>query len=169
MNEQIKCILFDRDGTLGYLDDERFPTPFHLYGDVKGTFAKLKAKGYIVGVITNQSSIARGTAGAYDFGAELEGYGVDIWELCPHDNADMCNCRKPKSGLLLSACKRLGISPEQCFVVGDRMTDIQCAKNVGARAALVLTGKGQKEAELVKNTYPDVDIWQRFDDVLNWF
>ena len=163
----IKCILFDRDGTLGELGDKRYPETFLPFTDIKAVFQALKAKGYTVGIITNQSSIARGTAGNYDFNAEFTGYGADIWEICPHDTPDQCDCRKPKSGLLLSVAKRLHISPKECMVIGDRVSDILCAKNVGADAALVLTGYGQNEKSEALRLFPDLCILSRFDDIIN--
>lgn len=161
----IKCVLFDRDGTLGELGDKRFPDTFRPFADIKKVFSEIKEKGYVVGIITNQSSIARGTAGNYDFNAEFTTYGADIWEICPHDTPDHCDCRKPKSGLLLSAARKLNISPTECLVIGDRLSDIQCAKNVGASAALVLTGYGENEKEGVLRLYPETVLLSRFDSV----
>ena len=161
----IRCILFDRDGTLGELVDKRFPQTLKPYCNVKEVFDVIKAKGYLVGIITNQSSIARGTGADYDFEAEFSAYGADVWKICPHDTADNCNCRKPKNGLLLAAAQQLDISPEQCLVVGDRYSDVQCAKSAKAQAALVLTGFGKTEKETVCKQYPDTYILERFDDV----
>lgn len=163
----IRCILFDRDGTLGELGDKRFPETFVPFCDIKKVFESLKDRGYTVGIITNQSSIARGTGRGYDFDGEFRSYGADIWEICPHDTIDHCDCRKPKSGLLLAVCKRLKISPEECMVVGDRLSDLQCAENAGAKGILVLTGFGQEEKEKVLSAYPHAKILSRFDEILN--
>lgn len=162
-----KCVLFDRDGTLGELTDKRFPQSLIPYADVREIFFALKSRNYIVGIITNQSSIARGTGGDYDFEKEFSAWGADVWEICPHDSDDRCECRKPKSGMLLSVCKRMNLSPEECLVVGDRFSDVQCAKNVNAKAALVLTGFGKEEKEKTLQRYPDVVVLQRFDEILN--
>jgi len=162
----LRCILFDRDGTLGELVDKRYPATLIPYCDVKTVFEKIKEKGYLVGILSNQSSIARGTGIGYDFDKEFLSYGADIWEICPHDTQDNCDCRKPKSGLLLKICNRLQLSPSQCLVVGDRLSDIQCAKNVGAHASLVLTGYGKDEEKNVCSAFPDVQIFSRFDDIL---
>ena len=161
----IRCILFDRDGTLGELGDKRFPETFLPFCDIRPVFENLKALGYLVGIITNQSSIARGTGKGYDFDKEFSSYGADVWEICPHDNADGCECRKPKSGLLLAAAKKMNVAPEECLVVGDRLSDVQCAKNVGAEGALVLTGFGLNEKENVLNTYPTTPLLSRFDEI----
>ncbi len=164
----IKCLLFDRDGTLGSLADDRYPETITPYCDIKQVFDALRKKGYTVGIITNQSSIARGTGRGYDFDAEFRAYGADIWEICPHDNADNCNCRKPKSGMLVSVAKRLGISPNACAVIGDRLGDVLCAENVGAKGILVLTGKGKAEVETVKEQFPDLLVLSRFDEILQY-
>ena len=161
----IKCVLFDRDGTLGELGDKRFPQTFVPFSNIQTIFQKIKEKGYFVGIITNQSSIARGTAKNYDYDAEFKSYGTDIWEICPHD-ADQCECRKPKSGLLLSVCRKLNLAPYECLIVGDRLSDIQCAKNVDASAVLVLTGYGKNEFAQVKALYPDTPILNQFDEIL---
>ena len=158
----IKCILFDRDGTLGELEDKRYPQTFRPFTNLSLFFKKLKEKGYLVGIITNQSSIARGTASGYDFAKEFDEYGLDVWELCPHDTQDGCDCRKPKSGLLLRAAKKLGVLPQECLVVGDRLSDVECAKNVGASAVLVLTGYGQNEYPHVLEKFPDTPILSMF-------
>ncbi len=161
-----KCILFDRDGTLGELKDKRFPESFTPFCDIKEVFEKIKARGYLVGLISNQSSIARGTAGDYDFDEEFRSYGADIWAICPHDTPDQCNCRKPKSGLLIQIAKKLTLPFENFTVVGDRISDVLCAKNVGANAAIVLTGYGQNEAPQAKKEFPDLTVLTRFDDIL---
>ena len=161
----IKCILFDRDGTIGDPLDERIPTSFVKFDNVEQTFQTLKDMGYTVGVITNQSSIARGTAGDYDFVAEFTGYGAQICQICPHDDCDECDCRKPKSGMVLDAARQLGIQPSEILVVGDRWSDVACARNVGGSAILVLTGSGKEHLAKAKELFPDLPVVNRFDEI----
>ena len=163
----IRCVLFDRDGTLGALGDDRYPQSFVPFCDIKEVFTRIKSLGYFVGVITNQASIARGTGNEYDFGKEFSSYGCDVWKICPHDSSDDCDCRKPKSGLLIAAASELNLTPKECLVVGDRMGDVTCAVSVGAYAALTLTGKGEAERSAVANAYPNTPVLRRFDDVIS--
>ena len=163
-----KCILFDRDGTLGELIDKRYPESLRPYCDVKDVFERIKKRGYLVGIITNQASIARGTGKDYDFEKEFSAYGVDGWAICPHDTVDNCECRKPKSGLLFTIAKQLGVSPSECLVVGDRLSDIKCALHAHAKAVLVKTGYGEKEKEQVLTLYPFIPVIERFDDVIDF-
>lgn len=162
----IRCILFDRDGTLGGLQDVRYPETFTPYADIRACFLKIKRTGRKVGIITNQASIARGTGANYDFNAEFASYGADVWEICPHDTKDNCSCRKPKSGMLFAVAKKLNLSPAEILVVGDRMSDVLCAKNAGSNAVLVSTQTQQHEIDEVKTRFPDVPVIARFDEVL---
>ena len=142
-----QCILFDRDGTLGELDDNRFPETFHSFCDIKAVFSALKEKGYTVGIITNQSSIARGTATNYDFDGEFQAYGADIWKICPHDDCDNCDCRKPKPGMLLKAAEDFNIDLSASWMIGDGENDILAGKSAGCKTALVGDGDfGQNES-----------------------
>lgn len=167
--KKIRCILFDRDGTLGELSDVRYPETFVPFCSVAEVFRTLRERGYKVGIITNQSSIARGTGAGYDFEGEFASFGADVWEICPHDVGDNCDCRKPKSGLLLRAAAKLGIPPEECAVVGDRISDLECAFRVGATGILVRTGKGYAEEALARETYPGLTVLDRFDGVPDLF
>ena len=144
---KIQAVFFDRDGTLGQRANVEFPTDFEPFPDVKEVFSKIKALGIKVFIFTNQSCIARKKDFGYDFVKEFILYGADDWFICPHDNADNCNCRKPKSGLLLDAQKKHKLDLTQCVVVGDRWTDIQSGLNVGAKTILVRSGRG-RESEI---------------------
>lgn len=164
----IRCILFDRDGTLGDLVEKAYPQSLIPYPKIKEVFTLLKQNGYTVGIITNQSSIARGTGADYDFDKEFAEWGADIWAICPHDTQDNCECRKPKSGLILNVCNRLGISPAECIIIGDRITDVVCGKNVGSAAALVLTGNGMEHKEKTLALYPDLPVFESFKEILEY-
>jgi HAD superfamily hydrolase (TIGR01662 family) len=168
----IKYVFFDRDGTLGYLKDNRYPWTFMPYGDIKKAFDEMKKLGVKVMILTNQSSIARGSARDYDFGKEFISYGADDYFICPHDDKDKCDCRKPKSGLLIQAQKKYGFKFSECLVVGDRQSDIDCGLNVGTKTVLVRTGNGKecednKNADFYKNrANAIVDDFTKIKDIL---
>jgi D-glycero-D-manno-heptose 1,7-bisphosphate phosphatase len=99
-------------------------------------------------VVTNQPDIARGkiTREAAD---QINRYvcetaAVDAIELCAHDDADDCDCRKPKPGMLLRAARRDGISLGHSFMVGDRWRDIEAGRRAGCRTVLIGTGYDEK-------------------------
>ncbi|WP_426226827.1 D-glycero-alpha-D-manno-heptose-1,7-bisphosphate 7-phosphatase [Pseudarthrobacter sp. DSP2-3-2b1] len=142
---QLKAVLFDRDGTLvvdvPYNGD---PSLVRAMPGAKAVLDFLRAGGYAVGVITNQSGVARGILTAEDVVSvnarveELLG-PFDVWEVCLHSAEDGCPCRKPAPGMVQSACSRLGILASEAALVGDIGSDVQAAAAAGARGILVPT------------------------------
>ncbi len=63
----------------------------------------------------------------------------------------VCECRKPKPGMLKNAANKLNLDLSRSYVVGDRASDIQLANNIGAKGVLVLTGYGDIEKELLND------------------
>ena len=68
---------------------------------------------------------------------------IDEIAVCPHDDADRCECRKPKPGLLLRAAEREAIDLAQSFMVGDRYRDIEAGHSAGCRTILIGDGYGE--------------------------
>lgn len=101
----------------------------------------LKARGYCTVVVTNQPDVARGTATRERVEAiharlrdELD---LDAILTCFHDNADHCDCRKPKPGLLLQAAEAMRLDLSSSFMVGDRWRDIEAGRLAGCRTFLI--------------------------------
>lgn len=140
-----RAVLFDRDGTIvvdvPYNGDPALVQPMRGALDV---LDGLRSRGVPVGVVTNQSGIARGYVTREQVDAvnarveELLG-PFDVWEVCPHGNDDGCSCRKPGPGMVLSACSRLGLDPADVVVIGDIGADMGAAAAAGARGVLVPT------------------------------
>lgn len=113
-------------------------------------------------VVSNQSGVARGLMTEHDVrrvNAEVasrllaEGIEIAAWHYCPHlDGAAArieayraaCGCRKPRTGMLDLAARQHGFDLARSVVVGDKRIDLQAAKSAGAKAVLVLTGKGRE-------------------------
>jgi D-glycero-D-manno-heptose 1,7-bisphosphate phosphatase len=69
---------------------------------------------------------------------------------CPHGPTDNCNCRKPKTGLLEMSTQAQGVVPGECWVVGDKFSDLDFGTNLGVpfkQRLMVLTGHGPEEIE----------------------
>lgn len=140
-----RAVLFDRDGTL--VEDEPYngdPSAVRLRPGARQAVDRLRAAGVRVGVVTNQSGVARGLVTEDDVRAvnrrveELLG-PMDTWEMCVHAPADRCTCRKPRPGMVRQAAATLGVVPGECAVVGDIGADVRAARAAGARAVLVPT------------------------------
>ncbi|MGW7434666.1 D-glycero-alpha-D-manno-heptose-1,7-bisphosphate 7-phosphatase [Streptomyces sp. NPDC054849] len=140
-----EAVLFDRDGTLvvdvPYNGDPARVSPMPT---ARAAVTVLRRLGVPVGVVSNQSGVARGLLTQEHVVAvrrrvdELFG-PFDVWAVCPHGPADGCDCRKPAPGLILAACERLGAAPERTVVVGDIGSDVRAASAAGARGVLVPT------------------------------
>jgi HAD superfamily hydrolase (TIGR01662 family) len=141
------AVLFDRDDTLirdvPYNGDPERVEPMP---GARTALDLLRRRGVKIGVVSNQSGVAKGHITAEDVrkvnarAEQLLG-PFDVWEICPHDRADGCGCRKPKSGLIERAARRLHTTAAQCVVVGDIGSDVEAATAAGARAILVPTAR----------------------------
>jgi HAD superfamily hydrolase (TIGR01662 family) len=140
-----RAVLFDRDGTLikdvPYLADPRRVRP--LPG-VRRTLDRLRRQGVAVGVVSNQSGVARGLIHPEELAqvnARVESLlgPFDTWQVCPHAPDGGCSCRKPEPGLVTAAARELGLAPHECLLIGDIGSDVDAALAAGARAVLVPT------------------------------
>ena len=139
------AVLFDRDGTLVVdVPYNRDPALVEPMPTALAAVARLKAAGVPVGVVSNQSGVARGLIAPAELAAvnaqvdQLFG-GFDCWQVCPHGTEDGCPCRKPQPGLVLAAAEALGVDPADVVVVGDIGSDLGAAAAAGARGILVPT------------------------------
>jgi D-glycero-D-manno-heptose 1,7-bisphosphate phosphatase len=152
----MKLIILDRDGVINQDSDSFIKTPDEwvpLPGSLEA-IARLNQAGYRVVVATNQSGVGRGffamaTLNAIHqkmhTSAQQVGADIDAVFFCPHTQDDNCDCRKPKSGMMVEIAKRFEINlrQESVVVVGDSLRDLQAGFVVGCAPYLVLTGKGQ--------------------------
>jgi HAD superfamily hydrolase (TIGR01662 family) len=157
------AVLFDRDGTLvvdvPYNGD---PTRVVPMPSAWEALAALRALGMPVGVVSNQSGVARGkltfrqvSAVQRRIDALLGPFAV--WAVCPHGPDDGCRCRKPAPGLVLAACERLGVCPSRTVVIGDIGSDVTAAFAAGARGVLVPTAATRpEEIAAAPETAPDL-------------
>lgn len=123
---------------------------------------RVRRAGVPIAVVTNQSGVARGLITPAQLDAvnrrveELLG-PFDVWEICPHGEADGCPCRKPRPGMILRAARRLGVAPPDCVVIGDIGRDVEAAARAGARGILVPTPVTlAAEVETAPETAPDL-------------
>jgi histidinol-phosphate phosphatase family protein len=138
-------VLFDRDGTLvenvPYNGD---PAKVRPLPEARAALDRLRSAGVRLGLVTNQSGVARGLISRDDVDAvharlvELLG-PFDAIAICPHGPEDGCRCRKPAPGLVLDALARLGVAPSRAALIGDIGSDVEAARAAGVRGVLVPT------------------------------
>ncbi|WP_112679655.1 HAD-IIIA family hydrolase [Micromonospora saelicesensis] len=139
------AVLLDRDGTL--IEDVPYngdPEKVRPVPGARAALDRLRAAGLRLAVVTNQSGLARG----YFTGEQMRAVHArveellgrfDAWLVCPHDDADGCDCRKPAPGLVYAAARELGTTPSRCVLVGDIGRDVGAAMAAGAAGVLVPT------------------------------
>ena len=147
-----KAIFLDRDGTINkYVGFLTKPELFELLPGVAEAIKMINKSGYLVIVVTNQPVIARGDCKWEELllihdkmETELgkEGAFLDAIYICPHHKDKGfegevleykydCECRKPKSGLLLQAARDFNIDLTQSFLIGDSENDVKAGINAG--------------------------------------
>lgn len=147
------CVLVDRDGVLNEdrPDYVRSRGQWVWQDGVLAALARLRAAGIRVGVVTNQSCIGQGILSSQDLErihsrmrteAADAGGRIDGVFVCPHVDADGCQCRKPLPGLLHQAADHFGCDLAGIPFVGDAGRDLLAAMAAGADPVLVRTGKG---------------------------
>jgi HAD superfamily hydrolase (TIGR01662 family) len=157
------AVLFDRDGTL--VHDVPYNTDPAAVWPVPGAreaLDRLRDLGIPVGVVTNQSGVARGLISP----AQLEQVNTrvsellgpfDVWSICRHGEDDGCPCRKPAPGLVEDAAAQLGVPVGRCVVIGDTGADITAASAAGARGILVPTARTlRQEIQTAGEVAPDI-------------
>jgi len=70
-----------------------------------------------------------------------EAVDVDDVRVCYHDDADGCDCRKPKPGLLLTAARDWGVDLTSSFMIGDRWRDVEAGQRAGCATVLIQSGQ----------------------------
>jgi len=143
-------VALDRDGTLikhvPYLVD-----PEHVQVDNSAALGirKLNELAIPVVVITNQPVIGRGLASRERIDeiharvdTKLATFGASIHKyfVCPHSADGECDCRKPKTRLVVEAATLLGLPSSSCVVIGDSWRDMQLAHRLGVPGLRVNTG-----------------------------
>ena len=158
------ALFMDRDGTVseevGYVNH---PSRFRLFPYTAEAIKLLNDSGWLAIVVTNQAGVARGYFAEEVIlkihehlrrDLETSAAKVDAIYYCAHHPSVGeppyrldCDCRKPRTGLIDRATADFEIDVERSWVVGDRYSDIELARNAGLHSAFVLSGYGRGEWE----------------------
>ena len=150
-----RAVFLDRDGTLivekGYLSD---PDNVEWIDGALAGLKRLGGAGFLLFIVTNQSGIGRG------FYTERDMHSVNqkIVEIAAEAGVAFEKIyyaaeapetpsygRKPSPQFLLDASRDCHVSLARSYMIGDKLSDLQCGWNAGVRKSiLVKTGYGQK-------------------------
>ena len=162
----------DRDGTIseevGYINH---PSRFRLFPFAVAAIKQLNENGWLAIVVTNQAGVARGyfpeqmietvhaemTKQVVDADARIDA----IYYCAHHPSVGEppyrfdCDCRKPKPGLISHAARDFNIDLAGSWMVGDRYSDVELARNAGVKSMFVLSGYGRGEWEHQRSSWTE--------------
>lgn len=142
------AVFLDRDGVLNavvmrgdVIASPRSVDELKIEPDAAEALARMKAAGFELFVVTNQPDVSRGLMAKETLDAihRRVRAALPVTEIvaCIHDNADGCDCRKPKPGLLLDLARRYDLNLGESWMVGDQDRDIICGIAAGCRTVLM--------------------------------
>lgn len=149
-----KAVFIDRDGTIIKEPADEQIDSLEKLEFVPGAISGLRSlmnRGYELVMVSNQDGLGTDSFPEDTFWpahnrmlSTLEGEGVRFDDILidrsfPEDNAPT---RKPRTGML-TAYMHGSYDLANSFVVGDRLTDVQLAQNLGARGILIAPADGE--------------------------
>ena len=167
-----RVVLLDRDGVLNVDRTDSVITveDLEVVAGAEDATAALRAAGYELLVVTNQSVVGRGRLtldALHTINSELDRRlrnSLRGFHVCPHTPEIGCACRKPGTLLLEQARVAWPFEPAATWFVGDAPRDIEAARRVGVQPALVRTGKGA----VTERDHPDVPVWDDLAAFAGW-
>ena len=168
-----RAVFLDRDGVINRAvvrDGKPYPpasaAALEILPGVADALARLRQAGFRLVVVTNQPDVARGTQRRAEIdrmhAALAAALPLDEFRVCDHDDADDCECRKPKPGLIVAAARDAGVSLADSFVVGDRWRDVEAGQRAGCAAIFVDRGYHERRpenADAVVGSLPEAADW----------
>ncbi len=167
-----RVVLLDRDGVLNVdrSDSVKSVEELTVLPGAADATAALRAAGYLLLVLTNQSVVGRGLLGLDELhiiNSELDrrlGDTLHGFYVCPHTPEAGCACRKPGTLLFVQARVAWPFDPGQTWFVADADRDIEAARRAGVKPALVRTGKGAA----TERAFPEVPAWDDLAAFTDW-
>lgn len=155
MKKRARAVFIDRDGVL--IRDADYLASvegLEVYKNAPRALKLLRAAGFKIVIVTNQSGVARGyftAAAVLRIHAELKrrlakaGARWDAIYFSPHGPKSGHPWRKPGTGMLLAAKRKLGLDLKGSYLIGDKTSDVECARRAGCASVLVRTGSGGRD------------------------
>ncbi len=157
-----RVLFVDRDGTLIEEPPDEQVDSLEKIRFMPGVFAALRQAqraGYKLAMVTNQDGLGtpRYPQAAFDVPHQFmldafssQGVEFDAVFVCPHFKSDGCDCRKPQTKLVESYVREQAVDLTASFMIGDRETDMEFARNLKVRGLMV------RRHGTVEETWPSI-------------
>ena len=165
-----RAVFMDRDGTIseevGYVNH---PARYRVFPYSAEAVRQLNVSNWLAILVTNQAGVARGyftedmigaVHGVLNLELERAGAHLDAVYYCAHHPSVGespyrldCDCRKPRPGLIRRAAQEFDIDLQHSWMIGDRYSDIELARNAGVHSCFVLSGYGRGEWEYQRTNW----------------
>jgi len=156
---QKKVVYLDRDGVIN--KDFGYVYKISKFEFIAGVFEACKhflSLQYEIIIITNQSGIGRNYYTQDEFllltkymKNEFKKQNIDILKVyfCPHSPEINCNCRKPNIGMILQSLDDFDINLNNSWLIGDKISDIECAKNAKIGNKILISNETQNSEDFL--------------------
>lgn len=178
-----KIIFLDRDGVIN-----KFPGRFKYVESLedfeflprsKEAITLLTNNGYHIFVVSNQAGVTKGIYSQETLdkinrkmieGIEGAGGKIERVLYCIHTDAENCDCRKPKVGLITQALQGYKyVDLKEVFFVGDSIRDVKTGKSAGCKTILVLSGRAEikdRENWEVEPDYIEDNLFKAVENII---
>jgi len=147
----MRAVFLDRDGVLNHsrVRNGKPYAPqllkdFIIYDEALPSLQMLKKAGFLLIVVTNQPDVGNGvtarTEVAYMHNILMQSLPLDKIFSCFHSQPAGCECRKPKPGMLVEAAYEYKLTLRDCFLIGDRGSDIEAGIAAGCQSIFIDRG-----------------------------
>jgi len=171
----IKTIFLDRDGVINKEVEYLFRiSDFEFIDGIFDACLHFQKLDYEIVIVTNQSGITRGYYNENDY-QKLTGWmldqfndnGINILDTfyCPHTPESLCECRKPKPGMLIEAKHKYNINMKDSWMIGDSESDIKAANAAGI-SKTILVRSGHPVDESNSNSKFTIDSIKQSKEVI---
>ena len=154
----MKAVFLDRDGVINraiLINGKPYPpneiSDLEIIPGVSEAIERILKNGMLPVVVTNQPDISRGVT-SLDFVNHIHNKikqetGLAHFYICVHDDFDLCNCRKPKPGLIFEASRNLNLNVQSSYMVGDRWRDVAAGNAAGCTSFFIDYGYDELQPE----------------------
>lgn len=144
-----RIVFVDRDGTLIEEPPNEQVDSIEKLRFMPGVFAalaQLQRTGFRLVMVTNQDGLGTQSYPRATYEAvhrfmidafTSQGVQFDAVFVCPHRAVDECACRKPATGLVAAYVREHSVDLAASWMIGDRDTDLEFARNMGVRGLTV--------------------------------